>query len=106
MNQTYAVAQPTRAEIDALTGPTVLEFGTAWCGHCRATDAPLAAALQQHPELAHLRVEDGSGRALGRSFRVKLWPTLVFLKDGQEVARLVRPLDSKEIGQALALIDV
>lgn len=106
MNQTYAVAQPTRAEIDALTGPTVLEFGTGWCGHCRATDAPLAAALQPHPEVAHLRVEDGSGRALGRSFRVKLWPTLVFLKDGQEVARLVRPLDSKEIGQALALIDM
>lgn len=106
MNQTYAVAQPTRAEIDALTGPTVLEFGTGWCGHCRATDAPLAAALQHHPDVPHLRVEDGSGRVLGRSFRVKLWPTLVFLKDGQEVARLVRPLDSREIGQALALIDV
>ncbi|WP_312440285.1 thioredoxin family protein [Janthinobacterium sp.] len=106
MNQTYAVAQPTRAEIDALTGPTVLEFGTGWCGHCRATDAPLAAALQQHAEVPHLRVEDGSGRPLGRSFKVKLWPTLIFLKDGQEVARLVRPLDSREIGQALGLIDV
>lgn len=106
MNQTYAVAQPTRAEIDALAGPTVLEFGTGWCGHCRATDAPLAAALQQHAEVPHLRVEDGSGRPLGRSFKVKLWPTLIFLKDGQEVARLVRPLDSREIGQALGLIDV
>jgi thioredoxin 1 len=39
----------------------------------------------------HIRVEDGRGRPLGRSFRVKLWPTLVFLKDGKEVARLVRP---------------
>lgn len=106
LSKTYAVAQPTRAEIDALTGPTVLEFGTGWCGHCRATDAPLAAALQQHAEVPHLRVEDGSGRPLGRSFRVKLWPTLIFLKDGQEVARLVRPLDSREIGQALGLIDV
>jgi len=106
LSKTYAVAQPTRAEIDALTGPTVLEFGTGWCGHCRATDAPLAAALQQHAEVPHLRVEDGSGRPLGRSFKVKLWPTLIFLKDGQEVARLVRPLDSREIGQALGLIDV
>ena len=106
LNKTYAVAQPTRAEIDALAGAAVLEFGTGWCGHCRATDAPLAAALAQHPEVPHLRVEDGSGRALGRSFRVKLWPTLIFLKDGQEVARLVRPLDSGEIGQALGLIDV
>ena len=104
MNDTYSVAQPTRAEIDALPGATVLEFGTGWCGHCRATDAPLAAALQQHAEVPHLRVEDGPGRALGRSFRVKLWPTLIFLKDGQEVARLVRPLDSAEIDRAFALI--
>ncbi|MNT09602.1 hypothetical protein D3C72_1443910 [compost metagenome] len=54
--------------------------------------------------MPHIRVEDGPGRVLGRSFKVKLWPTLVFLKDGQEVARLVRPLDSAEIGKAFALI--
>ena len=41
----------------------------------------------------------------GRSFKVKLWPTLIFLKDGQEVARLVRPLDSAEIAQAFNLIN-
>jgi thioredoxin 1 len=35
----------------------------------------------------HVKVEDGSGRRLGRSFGVKLWPTLVFLRDGREVAR-------------------
>lgn len=104
MNKTYSEAQPARAEIDALAGATVLEFGTGWCGHCRATDAPLASALQQHAGVPHLRVEDGPGRALGRSFRVKLWPTLIFLKDGQEVARLVRPLDSAEIARALAQI--
>ncbi len=106
MSKTYAVAQPARADIDALPGATLLEFGTGWCGHCRATDAPLAAALAHHPDVKHLRVEDGSGRLLGRSFRVKLWPTLIFLKDGQEVARLVRPLDSGEIAQAFALIDI
>ncbi|MGK5022698.1 thioredoxin family protein [Janthinobacterium sp. LB2P10] len=104
LSDTYSVEQPTRTEIDALAGPALLEFGTGWCGHCRATEAPLAAALAQHRELAHLRVEDGPGRALGRAFRVKLWPTLIFLNDGQEVARLVRPLDSAEIARAFALI--
>ena len=78
MNDTYCVAQMARAEIDALTGPALLEFGTGWCGHCRATQAPLAAAFAQHPGVPHLRMEDGPGRALGRSFRVKLWPTLIF----------------------------
>lgn len=105
ISELYAVAQPTRAEIDALTGPVLLEFGTGWCGHCRASHAPLASAYASHPGVPHLRIEDGPGRALGRSFRVKLWPTLIFLKDGQEVARLVRPLDSAEIARTFALID-
>ena len=55
--------------------------------------------------MRHLKVADGPGRPLGRSYRVKLWPTLVFLRDGQEVARLVRPGDATPIGEALASID-
>ena len=46
--------------------------------------------------------EDGPGRPLGRSFRIKLWPTVVVLKDGQEVARVVRPVSSDEVRVALA----
>lgn len=85
---------PSRAEVDALRGLTLLEFGTDWCGHCRAAQPALAQALAQQPQQLqwqHLKVEDGPGRALGRSFHVKLWPTLIVLRDGQEVARLVRP---------------
>ena len=55
--------------------------------------------------MRHLKVEDGKGRPLGRSYGVRLWPTLVFLKDGSEVARLVRPGDAASIGRALAQID-
>lgn len=97
--------EPDRATIDAMTGPVVLEFGTSWCSHCRAAQPLIAAALKQHPRLRHIKVEDGKGRPLGRSFRVKLWPTLVFMKQGQEVERLVRPVDSESIAQACALID-
>ena len=49
----------------------------------------------------HLQVEDGPGRALGRSFGVTLWPTLVFLHDGQERQRLVRPRDAGPVAAAL-----
>jgi thioredoxin 1 len=65
----------------------------------------LASALADHPRVRHLKIADGSGRRLGRSFRVKLWPTLVFLKDGEEVARVVRPQRADEVGEALAAID-
>jgi thioredoxin 1 len=49
----------------------------------------------------HIKVEDASGKRLGRAFGVKLWPTLVFLKDGEESARLVRPTGVAEISEAL-----
>ena len=106
MNTVYADIEPARAEIDALEGPAVIEFGTPWCGYCRATQPLLAKALSSRPNVRHIKIEDGSGRRLGRSFGVKLWPTLVFLLAGKEVARLVRPTDSNAIDRALSQIDV
>lgn len=100
--QAYAIDQPTRSDIDALSGATVLDFGTNWCGFCRAAQPVVDAALASQPQVQHLKVEDGPGRPLGRSFRVKLWPTLIFLRDGKEVTRLVRPGDAASIEQALA----
>ena len=105
MNTQYARAEPTRAEIDALDGPTVVEFGTPWCGFCRTAQGLIAAAFGHHPHVRHIKIEDGSGRRLGRSFGVKLWPTLVFLRDGKEVSRLVRPRQATAIEHAMAEID-
>jgi thioredoxin 1 len=102
MDAPYADPGPTRAEIDALQEPAVLEFGTPWCGYCRAAQPHIAAALAGHPRLRHIKVEDGRGRPLGRSFAVKLWPTLIFLERGKEVARVVRPAGPQVLTQALA----
>ena len=102
MTTLYASTEPTRAEVDALPGATILEFDAPWCGVCRAAQTELAAELADHPHVRHLKIEDGPGRPLGRSFRVKLWPTLILLRDGRELERLVRPTSRKVIADALA----
>lgn len=102
MNTLYTSPEPTRAEVDALTEPTVIEFGTPWCGYCQAAQPLLAAAFSRYPQVSHIKIHDGPGRRLGRSFGVKLWPTLIFLRNGQEIARLVRPATAAAIEQALA----
>lgn len=104
METVYKAEQPTRAAIDALTGPAVLEFGTNWCGYCRGAQGLIAEAYSAYAAVPHIKVEDGPGRALGRAFRVKLWPTVIFLKDGKEVARVVRPEDADELREGFAQI--
>jgi len=98
----YESSEPPRSAVEAWPGLTLLEFGAPWCGHCIGAQSALQQVLANRPELRHVKIEDGSGRPLGRSFRVKLWPTLVLLRDGQELARRVRPTERDEIEQLLA----
>lgn len=102
MSAPYQTAQPERSAVDAMAGAVMLDFGANWCGYCRAAEPLIEAALAASPSVRHVKVEDGPGRPLGRSFRIKLWPTVVVLKDGQEVARVVRPVSSDDVRAALA----
>ena len=105
MTLRYDLQEPDRAAVDAMSGPVLLEFGTDWCGHCQAAQPLIETALGAHPGVQRLKIADGKGKPLGRSFGVKLWPTLVFLRDGTEVARAVRPTDGRSIAQGLDEID-
>ncbi len=100
----HAAQEPARADVDALSGATVLEFGTPWCPHCIGAQPLLEAALSSRDDVRHLKIEDGPGKPLGRSFRIKLWPSVLVLRDGEELARVVRPTSQEEIERALSLL--
>jgi thioredoxin 1 len=99
---TYAADGWDRAGIDALRGATLLEFGTDWCPICQGAQPLTREIVGEHPELRHIKVEDGKGRPLGRSFGIKLWPTLIVLKDGAEVGRVVRPHTADDLRELVS----
>lgn len=100
----YDDPEPTRAEIDAYRGPLILEFGAPWCPHCIQGQQLVAEVLASH-RLPRLCIEDGPGRPLGRSYGVKLWPTIILLKNGQELSRIVRPRDAATLSNAMISLD-
>jgi thioredoxin 1 len=91
---------PTLEQLGELPGLTLLEFGAAWCGYCQAAQPLIAEALRTRSDIRHIRIEDGKGKRLGRQFKVKLWPSLILLADGEEIARCVRP---KAVGEIIAI---
>lgn len=97
--------EPSREEVDRLPGAVLLEFGAGWCGFCQALAPQLAALLDAFPGVRHIKIEDGKGKPLGRSFRVKLWPTLVFLRDGRAIEQLARP-EIAEVRKGLQALTV
>ena len=103
MSLGYEDDQPTRDEVDQMQGNVALEFGANWCSICRGAKPDLDAALSGLPDVTRIKAADGPGVPLGRSFRVKLWPTLILLKDGVEVGRVVRPQSRAEVAEALTI---
>jgi thioredoxin 1 len=91
MSDLPETSELTRAEVDQRKGPVVIEFGAAWCSICRAFAPQFEKIHADFPDVQHNKIEDGPGLPLGRSFRVTLWPTFVFLNDGVVQAKLVRP---------------
>src|SRR5688572_29900434 len=87
----------TREDVDSSRGTVVFEVVPDWCGVCQSAAPAVEEALSEFPFLRHVKVEDGPGYHLGRSLRVKLWPTLIILKEGREVARVVRARNAEEI---------
>ena len=97
--KSYEEETLNRDEVEQRPGTWGLEFGANWCGYCIAAQKDIETVLSPMTEVHHEKIADGSGRPLGRSYRVKLWPTLILIHDGKEIDRVVRPSSVEQICQ-------
>ena len=107
----HGYAQPEAAGVDAFVGPpghALLFFSEDPVQYRETLDLcvilpEIAAAFPGRFRVGVLL--PGAARAVAPKFGVRRWPTLVFLRAGTEVDRLIRPTERALIEEALDRID-
>ncbi len=70
-------------------GIALLDFYADWCGPCKALTPTLERFASENPSVTVGKVNVDENNDAAQEFGIKGIPTLVFLRDGQEVGRLV-----------------
>ncbi len=90
------------SEVEGSALPVLLDLWAPWCGPCRMI-APvleqLAGEMAGHVRIAKLNVDENQVTA--SRFNVRSIPTLLILKNGREIDRLVGVLPKPEIKRRL-----
>lgn len=95
----------TAAQLTALLadrGVTLIDFTAAWCGPCKHLTPILADLGRDYSGRAKIVAVDVQDQpALAQTFRVTAMPTLVLIRDGREVGRMVGLRSRKVVAGAL-----
>ena len=90
------------AEVESSPVPVVLDLWAPWCGPCRMLEPvieELATEMAGRLRFAKLNVDENPATA--SRFRVQSIPTLLVLRGGQEIDRMVGVLPKAEIVRRL-----
>jgi thioredoxin 2 len=78
--------------------PLVVDFWAEWCGPCKMMAPMFAAAAERlEPRVRLVKVDTEAEQALAARYRIRSIPTLMLLKDGQEIARSAGAMDTNAI---------
>lgn len=93
---------PAYEALAALPGVTAIDFTAAWCAPCRTMEPILAAlAIEYHGRARVVAVDVHAEPILAERYGVRSMPTLVILRDGREVGRVVGSRPKKFVAGVL-----
>ena len=75
----------------------LLDFYADWCGPCQMMKPTMEEFEKAHPEVKVRRVNIDDEEELANQYGVSSIPCLVFVKDGEEVAREVGVMPLKKL---------
>ncbi len=96
----------TKANFDEIVlksdKPVLVDFWATWCGPCKMIAPIIEEIAEEHPEYTVGKINVDDEGELARQFGIMNIPTLVILKGGREVSRIVGFRQKSEILAELA----
>ncbi|XP_074277181.1 thioredoxin H-type isoform X2 [Silene latifolia] len=87
-------------------GKVVLaNFSAAWCGPCKVIAPYYCELSEQYPSLMFLTIDVDELADLSTSYDIKATPTFFFLKDGQQIEKLVGSNKAELAKKITAIVD-
>ena len=81
----------------------VLYFSAVWCGPCKSMSRTVKQLAQENPDIEFRKIDIDDDPTLAAQHGVRAMPTLIYLTDNQEVARVVGAQTVKQVATQLSL---
>ena len=82
--------------------PVLRDFYADWCGPCKMLSPIIDEVAQENDDIKVVKVNVDESSDIALEYKVMSIPTLVVIKNGQEVARSIGVIDKSEIKNMLA----